>query len=522
MDVDIGRRGERPQIWKLFVWNDVARAKLISQNIVLGGKAIPVSNKNPLGRLGDDGEEIKETKLTIGNIPPSFDETAIESCLSSKGVKFTSKLRTEYIRTPSGKLTNKITGRRTIWIETPEKVLPRMMRMGPITATLYYREMRKCGNCLQHGHTKKTCKNREVCLHCKKEGHKKEDCIEFLEDQEIRKEEEWIKEILEEEKRVKREQEMRRKEEEERKSREEEEKRTREEGERKAREEEETRRKGEEERKQQEMQKLQEDKIREEKRQEAEEKRKLEAEAKRKHEAEEKRRQEAEEKRRKEAEEKRKQEAEEKRKQNAEEEMKRQEEEEKRKLELEEKNKLELAKKEKQDLEVRTEKKEKEDGNQEQKENEMENGLHKKSNSENEKVNQKANDNKDENDQSKFKLDSSFLDMLDNDIKEGATVTIDTYEVINEPDDIPHEETGTQTEIPTQGAESEYFQGQRLSRKDTVKKFQEKFQQRLKRCQGQGERRVRSPSVKRNTPDSREDEEQGNANKKAAGQIRKK
>ena len=114
MDIDYGRREERPQIWKLFVWNEVARAKLISQGIVLNDKAITVYNKNPLSRINDKGEEINETKLTIGNIPPSFDEGAIESCLVNIGVKFTSKLRVEYIRTPTGKLTDKITGRRTV------------------------------------------------------------------------------------------------------------------------------------------------------------------------------------------------------------------------------------------------------------------------------------------------------------------------------------------------------------------------------------------------------------------------
>ena len=92
-----GNPGERPGLWKLFLWNEVARAKLVSQGIVLEGISIEVYSNNPLRKVNDDGIEIDETKLTISNVPPSFDDEEIITNLKKRGVNVTSKIRMDFI-----------------------------------------------------------------------------------------------------------------------------------------------------------------------------------------------------------------------------------------------------------------------------------------------------------------------------------------------------------------------------------------------------------------------------------------
>ena len=93
----------------------------------------------------------------------------------------TSKIRKDYIRKPDGKLSAKEAGRIVVWIEVPLEPLPKIMKVGPITAKVYHREQKFCNNCLQYGHFKNNCKNKMVCHYCKEEGHKMEDCIKYIE-----------------------------------------------------------------------------------------------------------------------------------------------------------------------------------------------------------------------------------------------------------------------------------------------------------------------------------------------------
>ena len=493
MDVDYGRRGERPQIWKLFVWNEVARAKLISSGIEMNGKAINVHNKNPMTRVDDNGEEIKETKLTIGNIPPSFDEGAIETCLSNKGVKFTSRLRIEYIRTPAGKLTDKITGRRTVWIETPEKTLPRIVKMGPIVATLYYREMKKCGNCLQHGHTKYTCKNKEVCLHCKREGHKREDCIDYLEDKERQEEQEWNDN---EEDRRKEEEEQKKgsQDEEARKQKEDELKKKKEEEENIKKLEKELQMKAEEEQKKKIAQE-QKKKILEEQKKKIEEQKKKKEEEQRKRKEEEHKKKKAEEKRKKEEEEEQKKkegEEEEQRKKEKEEEEQRKKEEEE-----EQRKKKEEEEQRKKDEEKQQEKKEEDQDKdiEDNKSGNKEEAL--KANNE-EIVTEKSELKRLQRETEMVLEEDCFLDL---DIPEGTILTIHTAEEEDEQEKfLSVDDVGSQTDF--ENIEVNQHKQHRQSKKDTLNKVKG------------NPRRERSTSVKRSYSESREEEDSGNAKKK--------
>ena len=176
-----GRRGEKPSLWKLFFWNEVARADAITKGIVISGTKIDVYNQNPLKRINMSGDDIEETKVTFSNIPPSFDHEEIASELKKRGYNVTSKGKKDFIRKPDGKLSAKEAGRIIIWIEVPTDPLPKVMKIGPITAKIYHKEQKFCDNCLQYGHLKRNCRNKVACHYCKEVGHKMEDCIKYSE-----------------------------------------------------------------------------------------------------------------------------------------------------------------------------------------------------------------------------------------------------------------------------------------------------------------------------------------------------
>ena len=213
-----GRRGERPSLWKLFFWNEVARAKVISCGLTFKSSKVEVFNQNPLKRgLNEFGDDIDETKVTFSNIPPSFDDSEIVNELKKRGYSVTSKAKKDFIRKPDGKLSAKEAGRILIWIEVPSEPLPKVMKIGPITAKVYHKEQKYCDNCHQYGHLKRNCKNKTACNYCKEEGHKMKDCVKYIEMKRQEEEEMHLAE-LEKERQI----EQRRKEEEERKKKEEE------------------------------------------------------------------------------------------------------------------------------------------------------------------------------------------------------------------------------------------------------------------------------------------------------------
>ena len=169
-------------VWRIYPNTEDSRTKLLLQGIVLRGVRVNVCDKNPLIVSSRDGDrEIETTRLTIGNIPLSFSNEEILDALKKLGVKSRSALFMERDRDHSGALTRWLTGRRFIYMETPEQPLPKRVEMGPFKATLFHFEQKEaqkqatpeCKKCLQPGHLAKDCENEIVCLSCKKPGHKK-------------------------------------------------------------------------------------------------------------------------------------------------------------------------------------------------------------------------------------------------------------------------------------------------------------------------------------------------------------
>ena len=163
-------------LWRLYPFNEVTRAKLLSSGIQIKGKAIDLEGINPYIHRG---AERSGTRLTISGLPFSYSSDAVARNLSAAGIKLRSSIQMERARAPDRTLSDWKTGRRFVWIDLPSNPIPRSMKMGEFQSQLYHREMRqsasKCYRCLQEGHRARECQNEEVCHTCKQPGHRRGD-----------------------------------------------------------------------------------------------------------------------------------------------------------------------------------------------------------------------------------------------------------------------------------------------------------------------------------------------------------
>ena len=168
-------------LWRLYPTNIDARVAVLTKGIVLRGVCITPRDKNPFIVTDDRGNERETpaTKLTIGNVPMSFSNMEIMNAVQSLGVKIRSSLIEERDRDPSGKLTRWKTGRRFLYMEVPAKPLPKTLRIGICTASLYHKEQRvpTCSNCLSKGHHASACEAPTKCKQCFADHHKAGDKV---------------------------------------------------------------------------------------------------------------------------------------------------------------------------------------------------------------------------------------------------------------------------------------------------------------------------------------------------------
>ena len=121
--------------------------------------------------------EIPATRLTIGNLPLSFSNEEISKYISKlPSVNVRSSLMEERARDDSGKLTHWKTGRRFVYIDVPSQPLPKTLRMGSFSATLYDKEQKivTCSKCLVTGPHASVCTEPVKCRQCLQSGHKAE------------------------------------------------------------------------------------------------------------------------------------------------------------------------------------------------------------------------------------------------------------------------------------------------------------------------------------------------------------
>ena len=168
------------RLWRVLPFNEVTRAKLLSDGIKLFGKHLKFESRNPFLRSSGDGET-QTTKLIVKNLPFSYCQSAVARNLTKEGFILRGSMQWMKGRNrKTGHLSDFRDGRRSVFIDVPKGNVNRTIQMGPFRAFISYPEMAvKCFRCLQEGHTAKDCTNQEVCNRCKKPGHRRDQCHEF-------------------------------------------------------------------------------------------------------------------------------------------------------------------------------------------------------------------------------------------------------------------------------------------------------------------------------------------------------
>ena len=188
-------------LWRLYPANREARVQLLLEGISLRRVHVTLLDTNPFLIMGNNGQEIPTTRVTVSDIPLSYNNADIEAALKKHGCQLVSPIRYECDR-DNGKLTRWKTGRRFLFMGVPKEPLPREVKIGIFTAKLYHREQGReqrkqfqtCNNCLQKGHYQYDCNNPVVCRVCRRQGHRQghPDCslLTVAEEEALRAEEE--------------------------------------------------------------------------------------------------------------------------------------------------------------------------------------------------------------------------------------------------------------------------------------------------------------------------------------------
>ena len=168
------------RLWRVLPFNEVTRAKLLSDGIRLFGKHLKFESRNPFLHSSGDGET-QTTRLIVKNLPFSYCQSAVARNLTKEGFILRGSMQWMKGRNrKTGRLSDFRDGRRSVFIDVPKGNVNRTIQMGPFRAFISYPEMAvKCFRCLQEGHTAKDCTNQEVCNRCKKPGHRRDQCHEF-------------------------------------------------------------------------------------------------------------------------------------------------------------------------------------------------------------------------------------------------------------------------------------------------------------------------------------------------------
>ena len=168
-------------LWRVYPRDIDARVALLTRGVTLRGVQVTPKDKNPFIVIDNKGErEIPATRLTIGNLPLSSSNEEISKYVSKlPSVNVRSSLMEERARDDSGKLTHWKTGRRFVYIDIPSQPLPKTLRMGSFSATLYHKEQKivTCSKCLVTGHHASVFTEPVKCRQCLQSGHKAGDPV---------------------------------------------------------------------------------------------------------------------------------------------------------------------------------------------------------------------------------------------------------------------------------------------------------------------------------------------------------
>ena len=173
--------GAQPKnlLWRIYPLTQQARCDMLASGFSLRGIHVRPYDKNPLIVQYSDGEREREaptTRVIVGGVPFSFNNEAILDTISRlPDVNVRSAIFYERARDENKKLTSYKTGRRYLFIDVPPTPLPKKLKIGMFTATIFHWEQKQtqtCGNCLETGHSAPACVQPMKCRQCFGLGHR--------------------------------------------------------------------------------------------------------------------------------------------------------------------------------------------------------------------------------------------------------------------------------------------------------------------------------------------------------------
>ena len=163
-------------LWRLYPKSIDARIALLTTGMYLRGHTVTPKDKNPFVVKDNSGQEreVQPTRVVVGNVPISVSNEDILMTIQQLGIKTRSRLLDERERDQNGKLTRWKTGRRFIYIDVPERPLPKTIKVGQFTASVYHKEQKSpaCSRCLEKDHRASACTAPIKCRQCLCDGHR--------------------------------------------------------------------------------------------------------------------------------------------------------------------------------------------------------------------------------------------------------------------------------------------------------------------------------------------------------------
>ena len=163
-------------VWRVYPKNHESSIILLANGIVIRDQKVGVFSNNPVrAKLAPGETDESVMKITIKDLPISKGNQGVEKFLVTQGIKIRSPVQYAKARNELNELTEWLNGDRVVFIDSFTDPLPRITRIGDSKVRIFHRSQPrpvvKCTKCLQEGHFRSQCTNKEVCVVCKMDDH---------------------------------------------------------------------------------------------------------------------------------------------------------------------------------------------------------------------------------------------------------------------------------------------------------------------------------------------------------------